>query len=81
MIAANEVLTLALNLPTQQRAEIAERLLESLPDEKGWPMNFDEDLKREIAQRIENRRLGKSKVIDFETFKKSVREAAKSSST
>jgi putative addiction module component (TIGR02574 family) len=80
MIAANEVLTIALGLPTDQRAELAQRLFESLPPEYEWPIVVDEELEREIFRRIEDHRLGKSKTIDLETFARTLREVADGSS-
>jgi len=78
MIAPDELLNQALSLPSDQRAEIAQRLIESLPDHDNLPVIPYEELQREIARRIEDHRLGKSKTVDIQTFKKTVREAAKS---
>jgi putative addiction module component (TIGR02574 family) len=79
MNVADNLLTQALNLPTNQRAELAQRLLESLPDDDDLPVIPDEELEREIARRIEDHRLGRAKTVDLETFSRAVREAAKRS--
>jgi len=76
MVAAEEVLTMALSLPSDQRAEIAQRLFESLPAEYEWPIVIDEELEHEIERRIEDHRLGRSKTVDLETFARTLREAA-----
>ena len=76
MAAANEILTMALGLPNDQRAEIAQRLIDSLPPEYELPIVIDDELEKEIERRIEDHRLGRSKTVDLETFAKTIREAA-----
>jgi putative addiction module component (TIGR02574 family) len=81
MVAANEVLTMALSLPNDQRAEIAQRLINSLPPEYELPIVIDDELEKEIERRIDDHRLGRSKSVDLETFAKTIREAAQRPST
>jgi putative addiction module component (TIGR02574 family) len=79
MSVADDLVAQALTLPPEERAEIAHQLLESLPDEDDLPVIVDEELAAEINRRIENRRLGRAKLVDLETFKKTLREASNGS--
>jgi putative addiction module component (TIGR02574 family) len=74
---ANDLLAQALSLPPAQRAELAQQLIDSLPEEDELPVVVDQDLAAEVDRRIENHRLGRAKTVDFETFKRTIREAAK----
>lgn len=58
------VLDAALALPSEERAELAERLWESLPDEK-LDAAFAEELTREIRSRRERYRRGESQLHDW----------------
>jgi putative addiction module component (TIGR02574 family) len=77
MNTANEILGQALNLPAEQRAEIANKLLQSLPDDDDLPVVVDQELEAEVHRRITEHRLGRAKTVDLETFKKTLREAAR----
>lgn len=80
MLAPAELLSQALRLPADQRAEMAERLLESLPEEDDVPVVLDAELEEEILRRAEQHQLGQAKKVDFETFKRTLRQAASGSS-
>lgn len=76
MSVASDILSQALSLPVAERAAIAHELLQSLPAEDDLPVVADEELEATIARRIENHRLGQAKSVDFETFKRTLRDAA-----
>lgn len=77
MNAAGEILVHALNLPPDERADVALQLLHSLPDDENLPVEIDETLEMAIARRIEHYRAGQSKPVDLDTFKRTLREAAR----
>ncbi len=77
MNAANDILVQALNLPPDERAEVVHQLLHSLPDDENLPVEIDEELEAAIARRIEDYRSGRAKVVDFDTFKQTLRDAAR----
>lgn len=58
------VLEAALALPIEERAELAERLWESLPEEK-LDTGFAEELAREICSRRERSLRGESQLHDW----------------
>jgi len=74
MIAPADLLSQALNLPAEQRAEMAQVLLDSLPDDTDLPYIADEELEHAIARRIEDLRTGRAKTVDLETFKRNLRD-------
>jgi putative addiction module component (TIGR02574 family) len=75
---AEELLVAALELPEEERAEIADRLLDSLPD-KEWLWE-DADPKwraaweAEIRRRIDDVRSGKVQLVDGEEVFRKLRE-------
>ena len=63
MSIASEILAQALNLPPQERAEIADELLQSLPEEDDTLIVIDEEYEQELLRRLEDIRLGRAKTI------------------
>ena len=76
MTETSEVYTQALCLPLFQREELAMLLLNSIPDGDDAPVVVSEELKQEIDRRIAERKAGRAKVIDMDTFIARVRAAA-----
>ncbi len=62
------VLDAALALPSEERAELAERLWESLPEGKLDP-SFAEQLAREIGSRRERFQRGESQLHEWSTVR------------
>lgn len=75
MDIVSDLYTQALNLPPAERALLAEKIWNSLPDDEA-AVSLNEEWAAEIARRIENHRLGRAKTVDFETFRATLREAA-----
>lgn len=83
MDTTSQLFTQVLSLPPAERALLAEKIWDSLAhegefaDEDEAGVFVDDQLAKEIVRRAENHRLGRAKTVDFETFKASLREAAK----
>ena len=76
MIAAADLLSQALLLPPDQRAEIAQVLLESLPGDDTTSAPLHEEWEQEIMRRVERHAAGQAKVVDLDEFKRALRAAA-----
>jgi putative addiction module component (TIGR02574 family) len=73
---ATELLKRALALPSEERAELAGSLLESLDGADDDPAGVEAAWSEEIARRIEELDSGKVKTVSLDTFRRKLSSAA-----
>jgi putative addiction module component (TIGR02574 family) len=65
MSAANDLYSQALNLPADQRGELAYLLLESLPEDER-PIELDPEYEAELVRRLEEIDSGRAKMLTLD---------------
>jgi putative addiction module component (TIGR02574 family) len=70
---ANDLLVNALDLPPEQRGELALVLLESLPDDFEPPIQLDPSYEKELRRRIEEMSTGRAKMHTLDEVMAAVR--------
>jgi putative addiction module component (TIGR02574 family) len=76
MTTYTEILSAAMNLPPQQRDELAVTLWDSLPDDGSYVPELSDAWKQEIARRSAEIDAGTAKYVTWEEVKQRARRAA-----